>query len=220
MQEIQTELVNLEIDNLKISLYKVNNIDSLYDDLISKGEDHEDVKDERIPYWAELWPSSIGLAKYLIHSYPDLKSKNILEIGCGLGLSGIAAGLLGAEVVLSDYLSDALILAERNWQLNLKTTPELILLDWRNPDPKFKADIILASDVLYEKRSHKHLIEFFKTMLNPGGYGLLSDPQRSATQEFLNSEIEGLSIEKQTTLTVQHNNTKHQIDIFKIKSTH
>ena len=45
---------------------------------------------DRLPYWAVLWESARGLARWLIDrgGWPGLP---VLELGCGLGLPGLAA---------------------------------------------------------------------------------------------------------------------------------
>ena len=40
----------------------------------------------------------------------------MLELGCGLGFSGIVAGKMGAEVTFTDYLQEPLDFAKRNWE--------------------------------------------------------------------------------------------------------
>src|SRR5688500_18369347 len=92
----KTEIEELNFDEKAIRLLQIKNIDVLYDKLVAKGSDHEDVRDERIPYWADLWPSAIGLCEHLVKSKiinPDI---TVHDMGCGLGLPGIIAGMLGA----------------------------------------------------------------------------------------------------------------------------
>ena len=43
-----------------------------------------------LPYWTYLWPSAIGLARYLDLSR-KFEGERTLEIGCGFGLAGIVA---------------------------------------------------------------------------------------------------------------------------------
>jgi SAM-dependent methyltransferase len=74
--------------------------------------------DERLPYWAELWPSSIELARYCLKER-GVCSRRILEIGCGLGLAGVAAARAGAHVIFTDYEPDALKFARYNALKNL-----------------------------------------------------------------------------------------------------
>ncbi len=153
----ETSQTRLELDGHSIELTVLTNLDALFDQLIAKGPDHEDVRDERIPYWAELWPAAIALSRYLLETYPSLEGKNVLELGCGLGLPGIVAGLLGAEVTLTDYLPEPLDFARRNWEQNLSRPARFELLDWRNPQPALAADLVLASDIAYEKRAFNFL---------------------------------------------------------------
>ncbi len=74
--------------------------------------------DERIPYWAELWPSSLALSRFL-EGRPDLvRGKVCLDLGCGLGLTGIVAGLLGGRVIGLDHEWPAAFFARHNAGLN------------------------------------------------------------------------------------------------------
>src|SRR5262249_49754935 len=53
--------------------------------------------DEYMPYWADLWPAARMLAKYIVRQSwaPGLRA---LEVGCGLGLPGIAGLAMGLRV--------------------------------------------------------------------------------------------------------------------------
>src|SRR5437870_12373463 len=44
-----------------------------------------------IPYWAEIWTASRAIARRLAAG-PSLEGAAVLDLGCGLGLSGLAAG--------------------------------------------------------------------------------------------------------------------------------
>lgn len=56
-----------------------------------------------LQYWARPWPSAVALADQILRR-PDLvRGLKVADLGCGLGLAGIAAGMAGArEVVLLD----------------------------------------------------------------------------------------------------------------------
>ena len=60
------------------------------DDLISE-DDY--VLDERLPYWADLWPSAQILAREV--RTMRLGGQRVLELGCGLGIVAVAAVLAG-----------------------------------------------------------------------------------------------------------------------------
>src|SRR6476619_7425812 len=79
------------------------------DDLISE-DDY--VMDERLPYWADLWPSAQILANEV--AIMRLSGLRVLELGCGLGLVAIAAAMAGADVTATDYYDDAILFASLN----------------------------------------------------------------------------------------------------------
>jgi predicted nicotinamide N-methyase len=202
----QTEKLELNIAGVAIQILHITNVDDLYNELLAKGETHADVKDERIPYWAELWPAAIGLSRYLVEFDFIKDVKNVTEIGCGLGLPGIITGKLGANVIFTDYLEEALMFTKQNWNLNCLPESsssegfpqaQFEIMDWRQPNPEFAADLVLASDVCYEKRFFDYLPNAFKTLCKPGGSIIVSDPSREIAQIFFqNIKKEGFKLNK------------------------
>ncbi len=184
MEEFQTEELDLDIAGIPIQLLQVTNTSELLDKLLEKGAHHEDVRDERIPYWAELWPSALALARHLTTEQLVRPGMTVTEIGCGLGLPGIVAGALGGSVIFSDYLDDALRFARRNWLLNTKKPARFVRMDWRHPDPALAADLVLASDIAYERRFFADLPLAFRTLCRPGGCILVSEPNRAMARDF------------------------------------
>ena len=148
--------------------------------LISE-EDFE--RDERLPYWADIWPSAVVLAEVL--GSRDGRGQRILELGCGAGLVAAAAARAGFEVCATDYYEDALAFTRVNVRANAGTTPRTMLLDWRAlPDELPGADLVVASDVLYERPYAALVAETFARALAEGATGLLADPGRVALGEF------------------------------------
>ena len=55
------------------------------------------------PFFCSLWPSSIALAENLLKQPKLAVGRRVIDVGCGLGLGGVAAALAGAcAVVLAD----------------------------------------------------------------------------------------------------------------------
>jgi predicted nicotinamide N-methyase len=186
----KTKDISLIFNEIAVKLTVIENIDELFENLIQKGDNHPDVVDERIPYWAELWASAIAMSEYLVENRNLLPpSVKTTEIGCGLGLPSIIAGKLGVEdVCLTDYDQDALDFAKMNWEQNLPNkTARFERLDWRNPDPSVSADLLLASDVAYEKRAFEPLLNAFKTLLKPNGKILITEPNRPVSTAFFSN---------------------------------
>jgi len=130
-----------------------------------------------LPYWAELWPAARMLAKFLLkQSWPA--GLHALEIGCGLGLPGIAALACGMRVTFTDCDSTALRLAAENARLNGFTDFTTAVLDWRHPPEELRAPVLLASDLIYEARNVEPLVALVDHLLAPGGLCLLTDQNR------------------------------------------
>jgi predicted nicotinamide N-methyase len=153
------------------------------EDLISESDFDED---ERLPYWAELWPSSRVLAERLLGM--DGGRRTLLELGCGAGLVATCASLAGFDVTASDYYDDALRFARVNAWRNGAAAPRGLLLDWRNPiAPSTRFDLVVASDVLYERPYGALVARVIDLMLAPDGTALIVDPGRVARDDFIAS---------------------------------
>ena len=174
----------LKLEDIEVKLLEIKNSDELFASLLSLEPDNENVIDERIPYWAELWPSAIALSRHILKIDRIGSGTEVLEIGCGLGLPGIVAGKKGARVTFTDYMDDALDFAKENWKQNNTSDAMFQLLDWRNPDLSLATDVLLASDVAYEQRAFEPLLKTFDAMLKPGGLILLSEPGRKYMPAF------------------------------------
>ena len=143
-------------------------------------------RDERLPYWAELWPASVALARRL--SGMDLSGKRAIELGCGVGLPTVVALARGARVAATDHYKAALDFARYNARLNLGEEPETGLLDWHAPRTEGLGgafDLAFAADVLYEARNAPALAALVPPLLAPGGEVILADPRRKDAPAFL-----------------------------------
>src|SRR6476469_6726542 len=88
--------------------------------------------DEYVPYWAQLWPAARMLAKVVIRERWD-RYPRVLEVGCGLGLAGIACLARGLAVTFSDIDETALAFAAANARLNGVTAFRPVTIDFRCP---------------------------------------------------------------------------------------
>jgi len=151
------------------------------DDLISE-DDY--VRDERLPYWADLWPSSLILANEL--ALMRLGGQRVLELGCGLGVVALGATLAGAHVTATDYYEDAPRFARLN--VHAATGREITArhVDWSAlPEDLGRFDVVVASDVLYEHRYATLVANAIAVTLVRGGEAIVADPGRIALPAFL-----------------------------------
>ena len=151
------------------------------DDLISE-DDY--VLDERLPYWADLWPSAQILAREV--RTMRLGGQRVLELGCGLGIVAVAAVLAGGEVTATDYYDDAILFARLNVVEATGRTIATRMVNWVEMPPDLgKFDVVLASDVLYEHRYAALVAGAITATLVRGGEAIVADPGRIALDEFL-----------------------------------
>jgi predicted nicotinamide N-methyase len=130
--------------------------------------------DEFLPYWAELWPAALALAEAL----PDVRGLRVVELGCGLGVPSLVASARGAEVTATDWAADAIELLRENATRNgLALRAEV--RDWRDEwDEHF--DLVLAADVLYERRNVEPLVARLRALAPVALVGLAGRPYEQA----------------------------------------
>jgi len=142
-------------------------------------------RDERLPFWADLWPSSLAICRWLIDQ-PPINSR-VIELGCGMGLPSLVMSALGMNIVASDYEQDALDCVTMNVQHNhLKPLPTRVL-DWRDEavgkgDDRF--DLAIGTDLLYEQRNAIALADLLPRIIAPGGRCVIADPGRRWLPQF------------------------------------
>ncbi len=110
-------------------------------------------ENEFLPYWAELWPSGVALARAAAETVAP--GERVVELGCGLGVASIAAALAGADVLATDWAPEALAFTRENAARN-GVLLETALASWTDPDELVERgpwDWVLAADVLYENRN-------------------------------------------------------------------
>jgi predicted nicotinamide N-methyase len=140
-------------------------------------------RDERIPYWANVWESALVLAEEVADMEPG--GRSLLELGCGLALPAIVASRRGFRAVASDYEENALEGVRYNADRNGAGALETVLLDWRRlPDDLAVFDVVVAADVLYEKHHAEALAAVVARTLAPRGVALVADPGRARAVNF------------------------------------
>jgi predicted nicotinamide N-methyase len=149
-------------------------------------------REEFLPYWAELWPSAVALARAV--AARDLVGLRVVELGCGLALPSIAAARAGADVLATDWSPDALLYAARNAAVN-GVRLEIVRVAWSEPHElvaRAPFDLALAADVLYERRNVPQLLSLLPEL---AGEVLLADPGRPALPAFLDGAVEGWELD-------------------------
>jgi len=153
-------------------------------------------REEYMPYWAVPWPSAMLLAEYVLTQHRGGGGRAI-ELGCGGGLVWVAAARAGWSVTATDWDADALKFAAENARANGVSLAGTSVLNWYEPYGGPRFELILASDVLYERRNVRPLARWIRAALADGGTALVSDSNRSSADGFAAAAGEaGLSVEK------------------------
>jgi predicted nicotinamide N-methyase len=148
-------------------------------------DEHAFEHEEFLPYWAELWPSGVALARRVAGR--SLRGARVLELGCGLGLPSLAAALAGGRVLATDWSPQAIELLEGNAERN-GASLETAVADWTRPAGLLERapfDLVLGADLLYERRNVTPLLELVPRLVGPGGELWLADPGRAPREDFL-----------------------------------
>lgn len=173
-------------------------------------------RDERLPYWAELWPSALILARQV--ALLDGAGRSILELGCGIGLVAAAASRAGFDVTATDYYADALLFTSLNVARNSGREPHVRNLDWRSiPDDLGRFDVIVASDVLYEQRYPSLIADVIARALAPDGFALIADPGRVAAPDLPGGcAARGLTVRERARIAFAEGEIRQTIDMITI----
>ena len=130
-----------------------------------------------------LWPSGQVLAEAM-QTFP-LKGKKILEIGCGLAVASLVMHQRGGDVTASDYHPMAESFLRQNIHLNHLPPIKFHLADWFKRNPSLgRFDLIVGSDVLYERSHAKGLASFIRRHSNADAEVVIVDAIRGHHNHF------------------------------------
>ena len=145
----------------------------------------------KFPFGLMLWESAIALAQHLTERPALVSGKSVLELGAGLGLTGVVAASLGATVTQTDHDQQALAACARTAALNGITNITSYSSDWHDWHDSARYDLILGADIAYDGDDHAALLAVFDQTLNPGGRILLTDPGREKQPDFIDAPASG-----------------------------
>jgi len=144
------------------------------------------------PYWCRVWPAAVAIARHLacLDALADglpLRGLRVLDLGCGVGVPGIQAAAIGAELCSADFEPDAGRFAQWNAQVQpgCSHPPTTQHVDWSQGTVTGTFDIVLLSDVTYHETHHVPIRRQLKHCLAENGCVLHADPRRDWSTHFL-----------------------------------
>ncbi|MDK2123444.1 class I SAM-dependent methyltransferase [Parachitinimonas caeni] len=135
------------------------------------------------PLFGLVWPSAQKLAD-LMQGW-DIGSRRVLEIGCGLALASMVIQRRQGDITASDChpLTQAFLLA--NSLLNQLPELKYQTGNWGRENPGLgEFDLIIGSDVLYERSHPEQLAAFIQLHSAPRIEVLIIDPNRGNRSAF------------------------------------
>lgn len=179
--KFEIEPKSIGIGGKKLELLTVANLDPFLAEIEAKGDDAL----SSFPFWVKIWEAAIVLTDHLVHQDLD-PSLSVLEVGAGMGVTGLFLGAFGHPVTVTDYNDDALALLEKNIDHNGLTSVKVEKLDWHNPEIEGKFDIVCGAELIYKESDVAPVINLVKTYLKPGGTVYVAhDIRRMSMIEFL-----------------------------------
>lgn len=152
-------------------------------------------------FWAHLWPATLAMARFVGRTPMLGPGMRVLELGCGLGVVGVACAARGCDVVMTDGDARGVEWARANARHNgldavaaaydWGAAPDELwrLLD-RVRSAGWRPDAIVGSDILYNPAWHGAIARIVR---EAGALAIIADPCRGVATPALDAfEREGL----------------------------
>ena len=194
----------------EVRIHHPRNADALIDE-----QAFED--DERLPYWADVWPAARVLAERVATMPVD--DRRFLELGCGAGLVSVAAAIAGFDVTATDYYDEALRFTALNVLVNTGALIDTRIGDWRRfPHDIGRFELVVGSDVLYEQPHAGLIAGVLDRTLTARGSAIIADPGRIAAPQFVDECKErGMPAAILDRVTFEEGNIRQTIDLYEVR---
>ncbi len=152
---------------------------------------------ERLGISSATWPR-FGIVwaagRVLAHHMADyqIRGKRILEVGCGIALASLILNHREADITATDYHPEAGNFLAQNVELNDGEEIPFVRTGWCDEESDLgKFDLIIGSDLLYERSHAADLSAFIDQHAEPACEVIIVDPGRGQQGRFTR-EMESL----------------------------
>jgi predicted nicotinamide N-methyase len=185
----------ISIGQLQLQILQIKDMEAYIENLAaSAGTD----KNLDLPFWAKIWPTSLLLSYMLTSSYP-VQGYHVLELGAGVGVCGLVAASLGAQVTLTDVHPDALLFARINVLKNkLEDRVQLAAVDFTTDHMHHAFERIIGSEVLYRDAAYAPLVHFLDQHLSQTGEALLAKSHIFQAKGFFDIVAHTFNLQQRT----------------------
>jgi predicted nicotinamide N-methyase len=182
---------------------------------------YEELDDElllqlmEMQWWTKIWEPSFVLALFMAKT-PPVQGQKVLEIGAGMGIVGVYAALSGHDVTISDISEDALLFSRAHTLMNGCPQVPVVALDWRLPYTDRPFEIIIGSEVVYDRRTYDILIAFLDQALAPGGTIFLAKNKDLKTPLFFEKLVSRFKF-KQKIIKLSGGDGSMEVELYAIR---
>ncbi len=170
----------IEIGPLQFAFHRVADPNVIFDQMVARELVEGSLPWQ--PYWAENWDAALTMAHQIV-SRP-IRHGRVMDLGCGLGLTGAAAAGMGNRVLMADIAPPAMLFSRLNsWAFRQRVRFQIV--DWIHDRLDARFDWIVGSDITYDRVDWPALEPFARHHLASGGHLLLGDPCRPVSTEFI-----------------------------------
>jgi 2-polyprenyl-3-methyl-5-hydroxy-6-metoxy-1,4-benzoquinol methylase len=135
------------------------------------------------PLFGQIWPSARVLA--LAMQRFEIAGKRILEIGAGLALASLVIHRREGDMTVSDWHPLTQAFLKENLRLNQMGPLKYQTGNWEASNPALgRFDLIIGSDVLYERQQPRQLAAFIERHAAPSAQIIIVDPDRGNRAGF------------------------------------
>jgi 16S rRNA G1207 methylase RsmC len=180
-----TEIVDLSIGGRPFKFHVPRTIEPFID---------RDDPLHNFPLWSKIWEASLLLASKVAERTVR-RGERLIELGAGLGVTGLVAAAFGHDITITEYDAHALAYLEANRAQNECTAARIQRLDWNHPGLDDRFDVILGSELIYKEEDFTAMRALLRTLVQPGGEILLAGEIRQTNKAFLDCMQSEFSIQ-------------------------
>ena len=180
--------------------------------LQQKKEDEQTI----FPYWSKIWAAAYAMSEFLIDHLNLISNKNVVELAAGLALPSLVAAKYATSVYVSDQAADAMEIVQHSAKHNGFVNITTKVLDWKQLQSSFAADIVLMSDINYEPSNFEALYYIISNLLQKDITIILSTPQRLMAKTFIEKLLPFATMQENK--SVIEDDTETEVSIFVLKA--
>jgi 2-polyprenyl-3-methyl-5-hydroxy-6-metoxy-1,4-benzoquinol methylase len=211
-ERYELELAPVTIGGKRLEIYRIANLDPI----LRKVNEAHGGDIGAFPFWVKVWEAAFILTGHLLRMELDPQTQ-VLEIGAGMGITGLFLGAAGFPVTISDSDEEALELLEMNAQHNGIGQVRITKLDWADPDLAETFDVICGSELIYNEAAIDPVLHLLKTYLRPQGVVLMAhDIQRRRLSQFMDEAQEAFEV-GHVVNTIRSDTDTHRILVSRLR---